>query len=271
MILNQRRKERIEREKREAKQAKAAAELAEAAMTKGSDILETMRAKGAAGKDAVKQHGKAVMEASGPLLSLVKGFVQNRAAAAGKKYAEYQAEKAERQKQEKIEFDAKKRLNNATRKVQTKWRDKKRMRIERSEKARQIRDARNYILKQLEEIEGFNTQIREKMRQLKNIVPYERWLAYINELKFHENRARIRGRPNTDPPRPEQNLVNWAKRQHGNLNLSGLITKIITTRPPISRSEVESEIEQMKKLQKNKPSLKRKLHKLNEAYKMLFI
>ena len=261
MILNEKRKERIEREKREAQQAedlrlakKAAAELAGAAMTKGSEYVEAMRA----GKDTVKQHGKAVMQTAAPLMSWVKGYVQNKAEAAGKWHADFQAERAERQKQEKIESDAKKKRNNATRR-----------RIERSEEAQEILIEKNYILRKLEEIKGLNTEIREKKRKLNKLGPYERWMAYINKLDHHETTARIRGRPITDPPRPEQNLVNWAKNKYGNLNLSGLITEI-KRRPPISRSEVEHEIQQMKQRKQTKSSLQRKLRELNEMYEKLF-
>ena len=269
MIRNEKRRERIDREIRAAQRAEewrlaqeAAAAVAGAAMTKGSEYVETMRARGAAGTDAVKQQGKSIMEVSAPLMSWVK----DKAAEAGKWHVDYQAERAERKKQEKIESDAKKKRNNATRKV----RNNKLRRIERSKEAQEIRIQKNYILGELEEIKGLNTEIRAKMRQLNRLGPYERWMAYINNKDLHETTARIKGRPNTDPPIPERNLVNWAKKKYGNLNLSGLITEI-KRRPPISRSEVEREIQEMKQRKQTKSSLQQRLRELNDMYKRLFV
>jgi hypothetical protein len=271
MIRNEKRKERIERERREAQKAEdwrlaeeTIAAAAEAARTKGAEYVEAMRERGAAGKDAVKQHGKAVMQASTPLMSLFKGYVQNKAAAARK----WHAERAEMKKQEKIEFDAMKQRNNATRKVQARWRNKKRRRIERSEEAQRIRIARNDIWRELKEIKGLNQEISAKKRHLNKLDLYERWMAYIKELDLHERKARNRGRPNTDPPRPERNLLNWAQTEYGNLNLRELITKI--NRPPVSRLEIEREIQQMRQRKKTTSSLEQRLRELNEMYKSLF-
>jgi hypothetical protein len=247
----------------------ATAAVAAAAMAKGAEYVGAVRKRGAAGKDAVVDFGATAMQTAGPLMGWATGHVQNRVAAARKWHVDYQAERAERKKQEKIEFDAMKKRNNATRKVQARWRNKKRRRIERSEEAQQIRSAKNDILRELEEIKGLNEEISAKKRSLNKHVPYERWMAYINELDLHETRARIKGRPNTDPPRPERTLVDWAKSKYGNMNLRELI-KEIKRRPPASRSEIEREIQQMQQRKKTKSSLQNDLRELNQMYKGLF-
>jgi hypothetical protein len=245
----------------------ASAAVAAAAMAKGAEYVGAVRKRGAAGKDAVVDFGATAMQTAGPLMGWATGHVQNRVAAARK----WHAERAERKKQEKIEADEKAKRDNAMRKERELRMKKEREMIESSVEAQQIREAKNAILRELEEIKGLNKEISAKKRSLNELKPYGRWMAYINQLDLHETIARIKGtrRPNTDPPRPERTLVDWAKSKYGNMNVSELIKKI-KRRPPVSRSEIERQIQLMEQRKATKSSLQQGLRDLNEMYKGLF-
>ena len=98
--------------------------------------------------------------------------------------------------------------------------------IESSAEAQEILKAKKAILRELAEIKGLNQEINAKKGSLHKLVPYERWMAYINELDLHETRARVR-RPNTDPHRPERNLVDWAKSKYGRKGIDITVRELI--------------------------------------------